>query len=341
MMLVTRYLTLGITHGLVDMKPINKAIFTLSVLAVSVSAHALELRLGHTGAPTHHYQMISEEFAKEVKLRTNGELEVVVYPSDQLGNQLESTEGVMIGTHDMVLSSDTVLSNWFPDMAVLNLPFLINSGADYIKVTNSEVGKHLEGQVETQGAVVLGWWENGIRHVTNSKKPILKPEDLKGLKIRVPEGEIYVDTFKALGAGPTVLSFGELYSALQLKTVDGQENPVAHIVTQNFNEVQKYASKTGHIHMGSPLLINKDLLARIPEEHRNTLIEVASSFGQKHVDMVEALEAKQWQDLENKGMLINDVEIAPFRMSVQSVYDKTESKVTPGLIGKVEALLGN
>ena len=323
------------------MKHLNKAIFTISALAVSVSAHSLELRLGHTGAPTHHYQTISEEFAKEVKLRTNGELEVIVYPSDQLGNQLESTEGVMIGTHDMVLSSDTVLSNWFPDMAVLNLPFLINSGSDYLKVVNSEVGKHLESQVETQGAVVIGWWENGIRHVTNSKKPILKPEDLKGLKIRVPEGEIYVDTFKALGAGPTVLSFGELYSALQLKTVDGQENPVAHIVTQNFNEVQDYASKTGHIHMGSPLLINKDLLERIPEEHRNTLIEIASSFGQKHVALVEELEAKQWKDLEKKGMLINEVDTAPFRMSVQSVYDKTESKVTPGLISKVETLLGN
>lgn len=323
------------------MKHINKAIFTLSALAISVSAHSLELRLGHTGAPTHHYQTISEEFAKEVNDKTNGELTVVVYPSDQLGNQLESTEGVMIGTHDMVLSSDTVLSNWFPDMAVLNLPFLLNSGSDYLKVVNSEVGKHLESQVETQGAVVLGWWENGIRHVTNSKKPIEKPDDLKGLKIRVPEGEIYVDTFKALGAGPTVLSFGELYSALQLKTVDGQENPVAHIVTQNFNEVQDYASKTGHIHMGSPLLINKNLLERIPEEHRNTLVEVARSFGQKHVTLVEELEAKQWKELEDKGMKINEVDIAPFRMSVQSVYDKTESKVTPGLISKVEALLGN
>lgn len=321
------------------MKPINKVVLTLSALAVSVSAHALELRLGHTGAPTHHYQTISEEFAKELKEKTNGELNVVVYPSDQLGNQLESTEGVMIGTHDMVLSSDTVLSNWFPDMAVLNLPFLINSGDEYLKVVNSDVGKHLESQVEAQGAVIIGWWENGIRHVTNSKKPIENPEDLKGLKIRVPEGEIYVDTFKALGAGPTVLSFGELYSALQLKTVDGQENPVAHIVTQNFNEVQKYASKTAHIHMGSPLLINKSLLERIPEDQRAILLEVASSFGQKHVKLVEELEAKQWQDLEKKGMLINEVDPAPFRMKVQSVYDKTASKVTPGLIGKVEKLL--
>ncbi|MBU3823884.1 MAG: TRAP transporter substrate-binding protein [Candidatus Oceanisphaera merdipullorum] len=323
------------------MKHLNKTIFAVTALAFSVSAYSLELRLGHTGAPTHHYQTISEEFAKEVNTQTNGELKVVIYPSDQLGNQLESTEGVMIGTHDMVLSSDTVLSNWFPDMAVLNLPFLINSGKDYTKVVEGPVGKHLESQVEQQGAVIIGWWENGIRHVTNSKHPIEKPEDLKALKIRVPEGEIYVDTFKTLGAGPTVLSFGELYSALQLKTVDGQENPVAHIVTQNFNEVQKYASKTAHIHMGSPLLINKGLLERIPEEHRATFLKIAREYGKKHVELVENLEAKQWAELEEKGMLINDVEPATFRETVQNVYDKTAKKVSPGLIEKVEYSLNN
>ena len=107
---------------------IKKAAFTLSALTCALSAHALELRMGHTGAPNHHYQQISEDFAKEVAKRTNGEITIAVFPSDQLGNQLESTEGVMIGTHDMVLSSDTVLSNWFPDMGILNLPVLINSG---------------------------------------------------------------------------------------------------------------------------------------------------------------------------------------------------------------------
>ncbi|MCX5592665.1 TRAP transporter substrate-binding protein [Alcaligenes endophyticus] len=320
---------------------IKKAAFTLSALTCALSAHALELRMGHTGAPNHHYQQISEDFAKEVAKRTNGEITIAVFPSDQLGNQLESTEGVMIGTHDMVLSSDTVLSNWFPDMGILNLPFLINSGEEYSKVVEGPVGDQLAKQVESQGAVVIGWWENGLRHVTNSKHPITKPEDLNGLTIRVPEGEVFVDTFKALGAGPTVLSFGELYSALQLRTVDGQENPPAHIVTQNFNEVQPFASRTGHIHMGSVLLINKDLLERLPEDQRTVLVETAREFGPRHVQMVEALEAEQWAELERRGMKINDIEKAPFREKVQPVYEKAAKKMNADLIRQIEEQLAS
>lgn len=320
---------------------VKNTVFALSAMTFALSAHAVELRMGHTGAPNHHYQKISEEFAEEVAKRTNGEITIAVFPSDQLGNQLESTEGVMIGTHDMVLSSDTVLSNWFPDMGILNLPFLINSGEEYSQVVEGPVGEQLAKQVEAQGAVVIGWWENGLRHVTNSKRPIEKPDDLNGLTIRVPEGEVFVDTFKALGAGPTVLSFGELYSALQLRTVDGQENPPAHIVTQNFNEVQPYASRTGHIHMGSVLIINKNLLERLPEEQRTILVETAREFGPRHVKMVEALEAEQWSELERRGMKINDIDKAPFREKVQPVYDKASQKMNADLIRQIEEQLAS
>lgn len=150
-----------------------------------------------------------------------------------------------------------------------------------------------------------------------------------------------MDTFKALGAGPTVLSFGELYSALQLRTVDGQENPPAHIVTQNFNEVQPYASRTGHIHMGSVLIINKNLLERLPEEQRTILVETAREFGPRHVKMVEALEAEQWSELERRGMKINDIDKAPFREKVQPVYDKASQKMNADLIRQIEEQLAS
>lgn len=319
----------------------GKMVFALSGLTMALSAHALELRMGHTGAPNHHYQQISEEFAKTVAERTNGELTIAIFPSDQLGNQLESTEGVMIGTHDLVLSSDTVLSNWFPDMGILNLPYLINSGQEYRKVVDGPVGEKLAKQVEAQGAVVIGWWENGMRHMTNSKQAIVKPDDLNGMTIRVPEGEVFVDTVKALGAGPTVLSFGELYSALQLRTVDGQENPPAHIVTQNFNEVQAYATRTGHIHMGSPLVINKALLERLPEDQRAILVETAREFGPRHNELVEKLEAEQWAELERRGMKINDIDKAPFREKVQPVYDKAAKKMNPELIKEIQQQLAS
>lgn len=231
------------------------------------AADSYRLKLGHTGAPSHHYQTICTLFAKKVAERTGGKVQIDVFPADQLGKQLESVEGVMVGTHDMVLASDTVLSNWVPNMGILNLPFLFNDLSDVRKVLDGPIGARLAKELEPHGAVVIGWWENGMRHVTNNKRPIKTPDDLKGMKIRVPEGEVFVETFKALGAGPTVVSFGELYSALQLGTVDGQENPPAHILTQKFYEVQKYASRTGHIHMSSPLIMNKALLDEIGRAH--------------------------------------------------------------------------
>lgn len=291
-----------------------------------------ELKLGHTGAPNHHYQEVLTKFAEDVKEKSDGKLIISVFPSDQLGNQMESTEGTMLGTHDMVLTSDMVLSNWVPEVGILNLPFLFRDN-DHIKMfLESDAAKELSDLIENSGALCLSYWDNGFRHVTNSKKPIEKVEDLSGLKIRVPEGEVYLKTFTALGATPTVISFGELYSALQLGTVDGQENPVAHVVTQKFYEVQKYISKTGHIHSLSPLLINKAKFESLPEEYRDILMESAKEYAIVHIDRVEELETEQWKEVEEAGMLINEVDKAPFIEAVSSVYDDARAKFGDNII---------
>lgn len=287
------------------------------------------LRLSHTGAPGHHYQTITEQFAEEVAQKTNGAVEIQIFPSDQLGNQLESVEGTMIGTLEMTLASDTVLSNWVPDMGMLNLPFLFEDMDEYLEAVEGPVGDKLSAQLEKQGAIIIGWWGNGMRHVTNSVRPINKPEDLKGLKIRVPEGKVFVDTFQTLGAGATVMSFGELYSALQLGVVDGQENPPAHILTQNFNEVQDYVSRTGHIHMGSPLIISAYLFNSMPEDIQQTLLEVGKKYNRKHIDLIANLEEEQWKEIEGRGMKINDVDKSLFRAAVQPVYDDAAGKFNP------------
>jgi len=190
----------------------------------------------------------------------------------------------------------------------------------------------LGDQVEEKGAIIIGWWGNGMRHVTNSVRPINKPEDLEGLKIRVPEGKVFVDTFEALGAGATVMSFGELYSALQLGVVDGQENPPAHIITQNFNEVQDYVSRTGHIHMGSPLIMNANLFYSMPEKTQKTLLAVGEEYSRKHINLIASLEEEQWKEIEERGMQINDVEKAPFRKAVQPVYDDAEKKFNKDIL---------
>ncbi len=311
------------------------AFFMFSILPdISWSAE-YQLKLGHTAAPNHHYQNICTQFAETVKKRTNGAVEIAVFPSDQLGKQLESVEGTMLGTHDMVLTSDTVLSNWVPDMGILNLPFLFNDNWDVRKVLDGKVGEKLAKQLEAHGAVVIGWWENGMRHITNNKRPIALPSDLEGLKIRVPEGEVFIATFKALGAGPTVISFGELYSALQLGTVDGQENPPAHILTQKFYEVQKYVSRTSHIHLSSPLIMNKALLDSMPPKFAQVILDTAKEMGAIHTQLVENLEKQQWQKVKEHGMQILDVDKTPFREKVKPVIEQCKKRLNGALIDEI------
>ena len=294
-----------------------------------------ELKLGHTGAPDHHYQAICEQFAEEVSQLTNGNVKISIFPSDQLGKQMESVEGTMLGTHDMVLTSDMVLSNWVPEMGILNLPFIFKDNAHLRAVLNGPVGEQLAEKMVPHNAVVIGWWDNGFRHVTNNIRPIASPDDLKGMKIRVPEGKVYLETFKSLGAVPTAMAFSELYSALQLKTVDGQENPPAHILTQKFFEVQKYVSRTGHIHSCSPLIINKDLLEGMPQEYQDAIVNTAMSLGDVHTKMVEDLEIEQWKQVADNGMEILDVDKAPFIEAVQPVYDMYRAELGNDIIDAI------
>lgn len=326
---------------LTSLTAISCAMFSLNSFASGDLDEVYHLKLGHTGTPTHHYQTISNLFSEKVKEATDGHVIIDVYPSDQLGNQLESVEGVMYGTQDMVLTSDTVISNWVPDFAILNLPFLFKNNKEYQYVIQGDVGDKLNAKLEPLGATVIGWWENGMRSITNSKKEIKSPADLKGMKIRVPEGEIFVDTFKALGAGPTVIPFGELYTALQLHTVDGQENPPAHILTQKFYEVQKYVTRTNHIHLSSPLIINTNLLNSLPEEYKDDLVSIAKELGPVHTKMVDDLEKEQWKQVAANGMKITDVDTTPFKKAVEPVIEKFKEKLDGDLINEIETKLKN
>lgn len=309
---------------------------SLSLAFTAAHAQDFNIKLGHTGAPDHHFEKISQQYADLVAERTDGHVKITTYPSDSLGKQTELVEGTMIGTNDMVLTSDAVLSNMVPEVGVINLPFLFRDNDHVRKVLDGEIGEELSEKVEAQGAVVIGWWENGFRHITNSQRPITKPEDLQGMKIRVPEGPVFVETFKSLGANPTPIAFSELYSALQLGVVDGQENPPAHILTQKFYEVQDYVSRTGHIYLSSPVLINKGLFESMPEEYQQVMLDTGREMAAKHTEMVLAQEDEQWQQIEELGMEINDVNKAPFVEATRPVIDKYRKIFGDSLIDRIQ-----
>lgn len=295
------------------------------------------IKVGHTGAPDHYYQDGLLKFAELVDKKTNGRVEIQVYPSDQLGGQRQELEGCMVGTHDMVLVSTMIISNFDKSAGVFDLPFIFSSRDHAFKVLDGEIGKEVSKQLEESGVKVLAYWENGFRHITNSKVAIKKPEDLKGLKIRVPESPVYIDTFTTLGAAATPMAFGEVFSALQLGTVDGQENPAAHVIHNAFYEVQKYLSLTRHFYTAEPLVMSKALFDKMPEDVQKALFEAAEEARDFERKLATDQEADFIKQIKEKGMtVIEDVDIAAFQEAVVPVYDKYKQEYGD-IINKIQA----
>ena len=216
--------------------------FSAVLLSASLCLAApITLKLGHIAEPENPYGQGADYFAKLVKERSNGEIEIQVFPSSQLGNQRDLVEGLVFGTVDMTLTGTAVLGNFVPEVAVFDLPFIFRDIPHAYKALDT-VGMDLCKLGEKQGMITLAIWENGVRHMTNNRQPIRTPEDMKGLKVRVMEQPVYIEMMKALGASPTPMAMSELYTALQKGVVDAQENPLAQIATKRFDEVQKYIS---------------------------------------------------------------------------------------------------
>lgn len=298
------------------------ALFCGLLMAPAISKAETVLKLGHTGAPDHHYQIASEMFAKNVKDRTNGEIVIQVFPQDTLGKQKQLVSQAQLGQTDMVLTSDAVISNFVPIFGVLNLPFIFENIDHVSNAMDGDVGVLLAEEAGKKGLEVLGYWENGFRHITNNKRPINTPADLKGIKLRTPEGKVVMDSFKALGASPTPMSFGDIYSALQLGTVDGQENPIAHLKKQKWYEVQKYLSLTGHQHYVEPLLMSKVKFDALTPEQQKILKEEAQKIAVEIRKLATQDEAKELEEMKQL-MEVNDVpDKKPFQDAVKPVYEE-------------------
>ncbi|MDR3073704.1 MAG: TRAP transporter substrate-binding protein [Deltaproteobacteria bacterium] len=302
------------------------ALLAVALIPAAAAAAKVTLKLGHTGAPNHHYHLTSEKFAEAVKQKSNGDIEIKIFPSDQLGTQRQLIEGTQLGTVDMVLTSDSALSAFVDSFGVLNLPFLFD-GIDHVaKAMDGKAGELFTEDSAKKQMVILGYWENGFRHISNSKRPINKPSDLNGLKLRTPNAFVTIESFKAMGAMPTPMGFGEIYSALQLGTVDGQENPVAHILTQKWYEVQKFFSLTGHQHNVEPLVMSKTIFDALSPAHQKILKDEARAHAAVSRKMVMDDEGKQLEEL-SKLITVNKVaDMNPFRELCKPVYAKFAEK---------------
>lgn len=260
-----------------------------------------------------------EQFAKAVEHDSGGRIKIQVVHGGALGGDREMGEQIRLGGLEMGLIHTTVLG-LDPRLQIEELPFAWARREQAYAALDGELGAKLLEILSKKGIKGLAWYENGYRDLTNNVRPIREPSDLKGLKIRMAELKMRIDTFKLLGANPIPMAFPELFTALQQGTVDGQENPLAIIKTSKFNEVQKYLSTSGHIWGSVLLMINKDILEKLPADLQKILIRNAVKYRDIERKMIRESDVKILAELK-KSMQVNEVDKAAFRKAVAPIYE--------------------
>ena len=287
----------------------------------AMAAEKITMKFGHVLAPAHPYNLGAMKFAEILKNNKDINVEVEVFHSSQLGNERDLTEGLQLGTVDFALAPGTV-AMFQPKMALFDLPYIFRDRQHAYAVLDGPIGTELAKDMPSKGLRLLAYWENGYRNITNSKHPIVKPEDLDGIKIRVSENRVHVATFKAFGCNVTAMAFGEVFTALQQKTIDAQENPLAIIVSSKFYEVQPYVSLTEHVYMPAHLLISESRWQSLPENVRKAVQAAAIEARDYEREIIAENDAKYIAELKAAGIAINKVDKKPFVDAVKNTVWK-------------------
>jgi tripartite ATP-independent transporter DctP family solute receptor len=268
------------------------------------------IKVGHGANEQYHMHRALLKFEELVEERSGGDFDVQIFPSSQMGPDREMIEGVQTGVLEMAVSPSSFFAGWDPSFAVIELPYMYPSKEVALEVLNGDAGDEMLARLENQGLVGLGWMENGLRHITNNVRPIKTPEDLQGIKLRTMKVPAHVDTFKALGANPTPMNFGEVYSALQQGVIDGQENPVALIDSQRFYEVQKHVSLTGHVFTVYIPVVGEWFWSGLTEDQQSLLREAMTDAAAYQQELVNAEEAGQLQKIRDAGVNVVELDAA-------------------------------
>ncbi len=306
---------------------IRKLLAALACAALAAPAGAqMELKFGHVAEPGSLFDTSSVEFAKRANERLGGKAKVVVFGSSQLGGDKELLQKLKLGTVDFALPS-TVMSSEVDLFGVFEMPYLVKDREHMKRIEKDVFWSKLAPEVEKKGLRVIAVWENGYRHITNSKRAINTPDDLKGIKLRTPEGKWRVKMFQAYGANPSPMKFSEVFTALQTGVMDGQENPFTQIYSAKFQEVQKYLSLTGHVYTPAYVTVGAKRWDSLPADVRSTLEAVAKETQA----FVYQTAAKDEDDLLGKlkaaGMQVNTPNKDAFIAASKPVYEEFANEV--------------
>ena len=292
------------------------------------SAADIVLRAAHNGFEGHPFDDGLQKLEEALEARTGGAVDVQVFPAEQLGTEEQVTELVDLGTVAFNINGTAGISGFVPEAELLNLPFIFQNLDHFYRVIDGPVGNRIGQAIEDRlDVVVLGWMYGGNRNLWNSKRRVLSPEDMKGLKIRTMSSEVMVDSFNALGGQATPISFGELYSALQQGVVDGAEGDHIDLLGEKFHETVKYVSLTGHIFLPAVLIMSKKVYAELPVAVQAAVWEAASeAVMAERASYTEKDMAAQSQ-LKDLGLVFDSVDTGMFQNTLEDVYAKYADKV--------------
>jgi len=289
------------------------------------SSEKVVWKLGHLAKEDHMWHKTAEHFAKKVKEKTDGQLEIKVYPNEQLGSETEVLNGIEAGTVDMTISGET-MQNWAPEAALMAVPYAFQNEEHVQKVINGDIGKDIESSIKKNvGVTPLYHHLRAPRNLT-SNKPISKPEDLNGFKMRVPNVPLFMDAWSAAGASPQVMDFSEVFTGLQQGVINGQENPVDLIHSASFYEVQDYVNTTEHVYSWIYVVVGNEQLNSLNEDMQKAVKEAAAEsqeYGQK---LYEEEIAGYKKKLKEQGMEFNEVDKEAFAEAMKPAVKKSLSE---------------
>lgn len=282
------------------------------------------IKFAHVVSSTTAKGRAAEKFGELIEEKTDGRITVEIFPDSQLGSDREIIEQMQSGTVQMNAPFTGVLPSFVKEYEIFDLPYLFSDKDHAYEATHGELGALLGDKLKDQGLHVLGFWDGGFKHLTNSTLPIEKPEDVAGLKLRVSQSPLLISQFEALDAAGVSIDFAELYTALQTKTVDGQENPLSNIISKKFQEVQDYITLSEHGYMGYVLTISDDFYQDLPDDLQTAINEVSEEVGKWQWEQAE-LDEKEYMEALNESDIkiteLSDEQKQAFKEAMEEVYD--------------------
>lgn len=288
---------------------------------------AKEVKLGYALAINSHYGAAAQAWSDSVEKATNNAFKFKQFPSSALGGERELIEGLQLGTVEAVIVSTGALSNFVPDVGVVDIPFLFRDTAHARAVLDGSFGQDLLGKFKARGLIALAWGEQGFRHLSNNKVAVSKPEDLKGLKIRVTENPVHITAFRTLGASPTPMAWPEVIGALQQGTIDGQENPISVFVSAKLWQVQKHLTLTSHVYAPMALIVSPGFWGGLNDAQKAAFTQGAKAGALASRKFVDEVEKKGVEEIKSHGVqVVTQVDRAAFQAALAPAYKQYASK---------------